>query len=173
MQRAAFLAALRRFIPIYGSENIVYFDESSFAAQTYRPHAYALRGVKVYGDVQGKREQKTNLLMAQRRKSREWLAPLLFKGTCAMETVLGWIETCLLKELKKPSLIIMDNAPIHNKKAIADLLKKHGHALLSLPPYSPDLNPIEQSFGILKRRRMFLPTGSSLDTLFSSDCYLE
>ncbi len=170
MKRAGFLAALRQLLSHYGSENIVYFDESSFASQSHRPHAYALRGERVYGDVVGKREQKTNLLMAQRRKGGEWLAPFLFKGNCAAETVLGWIETCLLKELKQPSLIIMDNAPIHNKKAITDLLKRHGHALLPLPPYSPDLNPIEQSFGILKRRRQFLPIETPLDALFVPKC---
>ncbi len=59
---------------------------------------------------------------------------------------------------------------IHNKKAITDLLKRHGHALLPLPPYSPDLNPIEQSFGILKRRRQFLPIETPLDALFVPKC---
>ena len=170
MQRAIFLAKLRRLIPQYGSDNVIYFDESGFASHSHRPHAYAPRGEKVYGDVQGKRDQKTNLLMAQRRKGGEWLAPMLFKGMCTAQTVLGWIEDCLLKELKKPSLIIMDNAPIHNKTAIADLLQKHGHGLLSLPPYSPDFSPIEQSFGFLKRRRTFLSIGTPIDNLFLCNC---
>jgi transposase len=53
----------------------------------------------------------------------------------------------------------MDNAPFHNKNHIRDLLENKGHTLLPLPKYSPDLNPIEQSFAILKKRRLFSGLG--------------
>ena len=142
MKRQAFLRELRNLIPKYGSRNIVYFDESGFNPHTYRPHAWALRGKKIYGDVIGKREKKTNLLMAQR--GEDWLAPMLFQGSCVAATVETWIEKFLLKELDKPSIIVIDNAPVHRKNIIRQILEKHGHTLLPLPPYSPDFNPIEQ-----------------------------
>ena len=136
----------------HGSRDIVYFDESGFDAQTHRPHGWAKRGVKVHGRTTGnKRKGRTNLIMAQRRKT--WIAPMLFSGTCTHETVTSWIQKCLIKELRPNSLIIMDNAPFHNKTRIANILEKHGHTLMPLPTYSPDLNPIEQSFAIIKRRR--------------------
>lgn len=171
MKRQVFLRNLRELIPKYGSKNIVYFDESGFAPHTYRPHGWAVRGQKIYGDVVGKREKKTNLLMAQRGK--EWLAPLLFKGSCVAATVETWIEKCLLKELDRPSIVIMDNAPVHRKNIIRQMLEEHGHTLLPLPPYSPDFNPIEQTFGFLKRRRQFFPADMPLDDLFNGNCYLE
>jgi len=90
--------------------------------------------------------------MAQR--GREWLAPMLFQKSCTAQTVNAWLEKMLLKEITKPSIIIMDNAPFHSKTHITKLLKHHGHYALFLPPYSPDLNPIEQSFAILKKRRL-------------------
>ena len=164
MKRQIFLRELRNLIPKYGSRNIVYFDESAFEQHTHRPHAWAVRGKKVYGDVVGKRAKKTNLLMAQRGK--EWLAPLLFQGSCVAATVETWVEKCLLKELDRPSVVVIDNAPVHRKKVIRQMLEKHGHTLLPLPPYSPDFNPIEQSFGVLKRRRQFLPLDTPLDELF-------
>jgi putative transposase len=57
----------------YGKENIVYFDESGFEEKVVRPYGWAPKGKKVYGDIAGKRQHSTNLIMTQRRK--EWLAP--------------------------------------------------------------------------------------------------
>lgn len=162
--RANFLCNLRKWVAQYTSRNVVYFDESGFAKGCHRVHAWAKRGCKVYGDVQGKREKKTNLIMAQR--GQEWLTPMLFEKSCTHRTVNAWIEQALLKELKEPSLIIMDNAPFHNKTKIRQILEAHGHTLLPLPPYSPDLNPIEQSFAILKKRCQF--SGYSLQQLLSN-----
>ena len=167
MKRQKFLRELRGLVHKYGSENIVYFDESGFEPQASRTHGWAVRGKKIYGDVVGKRQKRTNLLMAQRGK--EWLAPMLFKGSCTAATVETWMKNCLLKELDKPSIIIMDNAPVHNKKTMRETLEKYGHAMLPLPPYSPDFNPIEQTFGIIKRRRQFLPIETPLDDLFMMD----
>lgn len=82
---------------------------------------------------------------------KKWLAPFVSTGSCTAKTVNVWIEKFLLKKLERPSIIIMGNAPVHNKKAIRAMLKKHGHELLPLPPYSPDFNLIEQSFGAVKK----------------------
>jgi len=167
MKRQKFLAKLRSLIPKYGSDNIIYFDESGFEANVYRDHGWALRGNKIYIDVTGKREKRTNLIMAQRgRRGKNWLAPMLFQGACTAITVEVWIKECLLKELKKPSIIIMDNAPVHNKSTIKKLFENEGHVLLPLPPYSPDFNPIEGTFGSMKVTRRSLPEGSVIDDLF-------
>lgn len=161
MKRIEFLRALRRFIPIYGIENIVYFDESNFNKHSYRPHGWALKGSKIFANVSGNNRKEINLIMAQR--GQEWLAPMLFTGNCHAGLVNEWIEKFLLKELSQPSLIVMDNAAFHKKSEIKAILEKAGHALLPLPPYSPDLNPIEQSFAILKKRRAF--SGKSIEDL--------
>ena len=161
MKRIGFLRALRHFIQKHGSKNIVYFDESSFNKHSYRPHGWAVRGKKIFTNVSGNNRKEINLIMAQR--GQEWLAPMLFKGNCHAALVNEWVEKILLKELSQPSLIVMDNAAFHKKSEIKAILEKAGHALLPLPPYSPDLNPIEQSFAILKKRRAF--TGKSIEDL--------
>ena len=89
--------------------------------------------------------------MAQR--GQEWLAPMLFNKCCTHETVTAWVKDALLKELRPNSLVIIDNAPFHNKAAIEQILNEQGHTLMPLPTYSSDLNPIEQTFAVLKRRR--------------------
>jgi hypothetical protein len=91
--------------------------------------------------------------MAQR--GNEWIAPMLFESSCTHHTIAAWIQDVLLPELHPNSLVIMDNAPFHNKPEMQALLEAHGHSMLPLPKYSPDFNPIEQSFAILKRRRQF------------------
>ena len=162
-----FLRELRFAIQKYGKENIVYFDESGFEERAYRTHGWAVKGQKVYGDINGGRPKRKNLIMAQRRK--QWLAPMVFQSTCTAEVVNAWLEKMLLPELKEPSVIVIDNARFHKKEMIRDLLQQHGHFLLPLPPYSPDFNPIEQSFAVLKKRRQIaLPTPSLEDVLMGS-----
>jgi transposase len=148
-----FLRTLRHWVQQHGSANVVYFDESGFTKHSYRPHGWAKRGEKVFGTVSGNNRKTTNLIMAQR--GNQWLAPMLFDGSCTHHTVNAWMEQALLKELRPNSLLIMDNAPFHNKTHIKQLLQIHGHTMLPLPKYSPDFNPIEQAFAILKRRRAF------------------
>jgi len=158
MQRRMYLKKLYKLSCKYGRKNIIYFDESGFKANTGRLDGWAVRGKKIYADVKGKREKRSNLLMAQRGK--KWLAPVVFKGSCTARFVEEWLENFLMKELHKPSIIVMDNAPVHRKNIISKILEKHGHILLPLPKYSPDFNPIEQSFGAMKKRRQ----GMSIDT---------
>lgn len=153
MQRASYLARLRGFIKSHGKDNIVYFDESGFEKHSYRPHGWAVRGKKVYGDVSGNNRKDVNLIMAQR--GRKWLAPVVFKGSCNTKLVNTWIKDFLLKELDRPSVIVMDNARFHKKSDIRAILEKAGHKMLPLPTYSPDFNPIEQSFALLKKRRQY------------------
>ena len=155
----------------YGIENIVYFDESGFEEEVFRPHGWAPKGMKVHGDIPGSKRHRTNLIMAQR--GREWLAPMVFDFSCDSIVVNSWLEEMLLPKLTQPSVIVMDNASFHKKGDISELLEQHGHILLPLPPYSPDFNPIEESFAILKKRRLFAESPLTLDELLVSKFGLE
>ena len=106
--------------------------------------------------------------MAQR--GQKWLAPVLFTGSCHALFVEAWLEKCLFKELTNPSVIVLDNAPFHRKNKLPELAEKYGHKILFLPKYSPDFNPIEQSFGLLKRRRQYAPAGMTLEKLVTMHC---
>ena len=166
-----FLRDLRLAIVKYGKENIVYFDESGFEEEVVRLNGWALKGRRVYGDISGSKRQRTNLIMAQRRK--KWLAPMLFDFSCNAEVVREWLEKMLLPELSEPSVIVMDNASFHKKDTIRALLEQHGHTLLPLPPYSPDFNPIEQSFAVLKKRRLSVQPPHTVDRLLMYNSGLE
>ncbi|MBF0622960.1 MAG: transposase [Magnetococcales bacterium] len=86
---------------------------------------------------------------------------MLFEGTCNSIVVNSWVEKMLFPELEQPRVVVTDNASFHSKRVIHSILEKLGHILLPLPPYSPDLNPIEESFVIIKKSRLSsIPSGS-------------
>jgi transposase len=66
----------------------------------------------------------------------------------------GWLEHILVPALKNPtkSVLIIDNASWHKKDAIYDIADEYGIKVIFLPPYSPDLNPIEKFWANVKRR---------------------
>ena len=68
-----------------------------------------------------------------------------------------WFEKCLLLCLEKDTTIVMDNVSFHRKKQLYEICSKYGFNLIFLPPYSPELNPIEKYWYVLKHRiRAFL-----------------
>jgi transposase len=71
-------------------------------------------------------------------------------GSLNAEGFEGWLSLYLLPDLTSPSILIMDNAPIHRKTVIRLLVEEAGHQIIFLPKYSPDLNDIEHDFSALK-----------------------
>lgn len=71
---------------------------------------------------------------------------------CAMNGAIfvEYIRQCLGPTLKPGDIVVMDNLPAHKKAQIREIIEAAGAELLYLPPYSPDLNPIEQAFSKLK-----------------------
>ena len=66
----------------------------------------------------------------------------------------GWLEHILVPAFNNPekSVLILDNASWHRKNAIYDIADEYGFNVVFLPPYSPDLNPIEKYWANVKRR---------------------
>ena len=77
-------------------------------------------------------------------------APCVFNGPINAECFLLYVEQFLVPTLKPNDIVIMDNLGSHKAKAIKIAIRKAGARVLFLPPYSPDLNPIEQVFSTLK-----------------------
>lgn len=157
---------MRKIIVDRGSEDVVYLDESGFEASAQRNYGRSLRGKKLYGERSGNSRPRTSLIAAKRGK--QMLAPVLFQGSTDAIWFNDWFENHLFKELRPKSTIIMDNAAFHKKKDIRQIAAAHGHNVLFLPPYSPDFNPIEQDFAVIKKQRAFAPKNKSLDDIIKS-----
>ena len=72
-------------------------------------------------------------------------------GKCSNgEWFRAWVEQMLVRELKPGNIVIMDNLGSHKSKAVRQAIRAAGARLWFLPPYSPDLNPIEQTFSKVK-----------------------
>jgi transposase len=62
-----------------------------------------------------------------------------------------WLKDFLIPELKPGQVVIMDNATFHKSQKSEELIKQSGCQILFLPPYSPDLNPIEKFWANFKK----------------------
>lgn len=80
----------------------------------------------------------------------ELTAPCVFDGPMNGECFLAYVEQCLAPTLRHGDVVIMDNLSSHKVAGIRQAIEATGATLRYLPPYSPDLNPIEQLFAKLK-----------------------
>ena len=69
------------------------------------------------------------------------------------EVFYHWCKFTLIPKLKKKCVIVMDNARFHKNKCIQKLLNRHGHRILWLPSYNPNLNPIKKKWAQAKSLR--------------------
>ena len=86
------------------------------------------------------------------RALRRWglTAPWILDGPINRAVFDTYIETQLAPTLQRGDVVILDNLAAHRSAAAAECLKAKGAWFLFLPPYSPDLNPIEMAFSKLK-----------------------
>lgn len=144
----------RRFLKeLYKSRmmgrDIVFIDQTGFITQPFRGHGRAPKGARVYSERTGKREKRTSLIGGYR--NGKLVAPMTYRGTCNTAFFNAWLETLLLPVLKPGSVIVLDNATIHKSRRSAELAEGAGCRLLFLPPYAPELNPIEKLWANIKR----------------------
>ena len=123
------------------------------------------------------RGKNTTLLASM---SVEGMGPTLaVEGVTDRKVFEAYIERVLAPSLQCGQIVIMDNLTAHKGERIKELIEERGCELLYLPPYSPDLNPIEEAFskikGILRkaearsREALVEAMGRALDAVTSRD----
>ena len=101
-------------------------------------------------DKKGHASEKLNIIAGL--LNHKLIAPLTYRYSTDTSLFNTWLENCLIPVLPEKSVIIMDNARFHKSDKTRSLIEQHGHTLLFLPAYSPDLNPIEQYWAIIKSK---------------------
>ena len=129
-------------------DRIAYADETGIDSYPYRTHGWLKRGKPLAGRISGRKFKRTGIAAAKIRKTI--IAPLQYEGTTDSGLFGLRFENCLLPSLPDKSVIVMDNASFHRKKKLLDLAEKEEMRLIFLPPYSPELNPIETFWNWLK-----------------------
>ena len=142
-------------------------DESGIDTYLYREYGYAPRGQQVSGRIRGRKYQRCGIVAAQ--MGNKILAPFQYCGTMDSKLFECWFSNQLLPSLEQGTVIVMDNASFHSKKRLLLAAQNAGCSLLFLPPYSPELNPIEKFWAWLKRfLRKILPFTPSFDDALST-----
>ncbi len=150
--------------------NFVFVDESGLNRYYHRELARAARGTRVRGKKPGKRFKRTNVIAGL--SGSKHLAVRCYEHTTTAKFFEEWFEWELLSEIQEGSVIIMDNAAFHRKSKLYDIASRYNVVVLFLPPYSPDLNPIEKSWANLKHwLKSNLSRFPSLD--FAVECYFS
>lgn len=131
------------------TESLVYIDESGIDIGICKDRGWGKKDEKLVGKKSGKDYQRTNIIAGL--VNNKSIAPMVFNGTCNTNLFENWVEQFLIKELKTGQIVVMDNATFHKSQKTKELIESVGCRLIFLPPYSPDLNPIEKFWANMKR----------------------
>jgi transposase len=143
--------ARRRWIREQGlldSTHLVFIDETSVNTNMTRAYGRGLAGERVVGRVPFAAWKTLTFVAALRCEGMT--APMLINGAMNGEAFLAYIERCLVPTLERGDVVIMDNVPSHKVDGVQAAIETAGATLRYLPPYSPDLNPIEAAYSACK-----------------------
>ncbi len=145
-------------------DRFVFIDETGASTNMVRLYGWAPRGERLV-DAAPYGHWRTTTFVAGLR-STGLVAPLVLDGPMNGPAFLAYVEQFLAPALRPGDVVVMDNLSAHKVAGIAEAIRAVGASLLYLPPYSPDLNPIEQVFAKLKAllRRAAARTKESLWT---------
>jgi hypothetical protein len=116
----------RRELEKFDGQPVFYLDECGVDHRLYREYGRSPRGERIYQAVAGKRRERTSIISASQQGRLVALSP--------------------------SSVIVLDNARFHQSPTTQRWVEGAGCQLLFLPPYSPDLNPIEHLWAAFKTR---------------------
>jgi transposase len=127
----------------------VFVDESGANTKMTRWRGRALGGQRLVARIPHGHYQTSSLISGVRLTGP--CAPWLFEGAMDGEMFLAWVREGLVPTLQKDDLVIMDNLATHKVQGVREAIEAAGARLLYLPPYSPDLNPIENMWSKIKQ----------------------
>jgi transposase len=114
-----------------------------------RRYGRSERGGRLRAKVPYARWETTTFLGAMR--STGFVAPLCVEGAINSQLFAGWVEQHLVRTLRPGDVVVMDNLSSHKTRRVVTAIAGVGAEVRYLPPYSPDLNPIELAFSKLKK----------------------
>jgi transposase len=145
---AAARAAWQAQQPEIAIERLVFIDETGASTKMARRCGRSARGQRCVAPVPHGHWKTTTFVGALRATGLT--APMVLDGAMDGAAFDLYLEQVLVPTLRSGDIVVMDNLPAHKRAKVRSLLAAAGAQLLYLPPYSPDLNPIEMAFAKLK-----------------------
>ena len=130
------------------SAHFVFLDETGTSTNMVRRYGRCPRGERLV-DATPWGHWKITTFVAGLRASG-LIAPMVLDGPMTGEVFRAYVEQVLIPELSPGDVVVLDNLAAHKVAGIREMIQAAGASLLYLPPYSPDLNPIEQVFATVK-----------------------
>ena len=143
----------------------MFLDETGVTTNLLRRYGRAVRGAQVHDHTPGGQWQTSTFLAALRVTGLT--APGVFDGAIDGASFLAYIEQILVPTLQPGDIVIADNLSVHKIASVRRAIEQADATLWYLPPYSPDLNPIELCFAKLKAI-VRAASCRSIDTLCAS-----
>jgi transposase len=138
----------RKYLTRIDISRMVFIDETWTKTNMAPLRGWGTKGKRLLGFAPHGHWKTLTFLAALRTSGVT--APWLLNGPINGESFLIYVRDVLLPTLRQGDIVVMDNLGSHKAKVIRQLIRSAGAKLVFLPPYSPDLNPIEQFFSKLK-----------------------
>ena len=143
-RRQEFLEKVRATPP----ERLIYLDESGVTTQMTRRYARCLGGARIHESAPAGNWKILTILGAM--NTRGMIATMTIEEPTDADIFLAYLDHVLCPKLQPGDVVVMDNLSSHKVKGVRERIEAAGAELLYLPPYSPDLNPIEKAWSKLK-----------------------
>ena len=164
--------------PSLDPDHLVFIDETWAATNMARRYGRAARGLRLLAPAPHGHWKVTTLVAGLRRSGIT--APCVFDGAINGERFRAYVEQMLAPKLRPDDIVLLDNLSSHKIAGVEDAITAQGAQLIYLPPYSPDLNPIEQAFAKFKaalrkaaqrtREGLWQTIGRTLDLYPPQEC---
>jgi transposase len=128
--------------------HLVFIDESGARTNLVRQYGRCLRGRRLVAYAPHGHWKTTTFVVALREEGLT--APMVLDGAMNGKAFLAYVRQVLVPTLHPGDLVVLDNLSSHKAVGVREAIEQLGARLLYLPPYSPDLNPIELAFSKLK-----------------------
>jgi transposase len=159
-------------------DSLVFLDETGATTNMVRRHGWAPKGERLV-DASPHGHWRTTTFVAGLRATGI-IAPLVLDGPMTGKAFHAYAEQMLAPALQPGDVVVMDNLAPHKVAGVREAIAAAHASILYLPPYSPDLNPIEQMFAKLKtllrkaaartREALWTAIGQSLDAFSPTEC---
>ena len=164
--------------PACDPAKLVFVDETWASTNMARTHGRSPRGERLVMAVPHGHWQTTTFVAALRCDGLG--APVVIDGAMTGELFVAYVEQQLVPTLRRGDVVVMDNLSCHKRPEVGRAIKAAGCQLRRLPPYSPDLNPIEKAFSKLKAKlraaakrtvdELWAYLGAVLDEFHPAEC---
>ena len=168
----------RRCLRSWDASRLVFIDETGVNVALARAEGRAPRGRRVIDHIPMCRWQNYTVIAGIRTDGV--VAPMIFPGALNTEALRAWTTHFLLSELRHGDIVVWDNLGVHDDAVVLEAIRSRGARLRFLPPYSPDMNPIELAWSKAKQimrviradtfETLVTATGEALDAITPSDC---